>query len=789
MKRIQSTLLLLVLVVLQSKAQSYQKSTIGFKTTVNGITIEFQLFSPSVVRIIKYPAGATFEKKSFSVIENPGKTAFTVVKDNGNLVLQTNALKLKLDAQTGKIEYYTLANKLLFAEKDNGAQFVPVKDSAKNTYSISQSFKLTDNEAVYGLGQHQKGIMNYRHNTVTLRQKNMDIAVPFFQSSNGYGVFWDNYSTTNFKDNTDGTSLESAIGDGVDYYFMNGGNADGVVAEMRALTGNAPMFPRWVFGFFQSRERYKSQTELVGIVKKYRELGVPLDGIVQDWEYWGDGRQVWNAVGFGNPLFPQPKKMIDSVHDLHAHIIISVWPSFGPATTIHQEMERIGGLFDFTTWPETKGVQVYDAYNPKARAIYWRNMNKNIFSLGMDGWWLDATEPEDQNPAASDTVRTYAGSFKSVANAFPLLTTGGVYDHQRQTTSDKRVFILTRSAFAGQQRYATATWSGDINSTWEVFRNQISGGLNLSLSAIPYWNTDIGGFYAGVKYPEGVKDAAFHELYTRWLEFATFTPLMRSHGTNAPREIFQFGKKGDWAYDAQEKFINLRYRMLPYNYSTTWQITDHQSTMMRALVMDFPTDEKVYDINDEYMFGKALLVAPVTDSLYVSRATGTAVTDFSTVKTKQVYLPKGSKWIDFWTGETYTGGNTIASNVPIDQIPLFVKAGSIIPLGPFQQYTSEKTADNLEIRIYPGANGAFTLYEDESDNYNYENGAYSTIDLKWDNQTKTLTIGNRKGTFSGMLQKRIFRIVLVNKNNGTGPAEGKTVKTIHYSGQQIQTKL
>jgi len=789
MKRIQSILWLSVLFVLQSKAQSYQKNTIGFKTTVNGIAIEFHLFSSNVVRVMKYPSGATFEKKSFSVIENPGKTEFTVVKGNGNLVLQTKALKLKLDAHTGKIEYYTLANKLLFAEKDNGAQFVPVKDSTKNTYSISQAFKLTDSEAVYGLGQHQKGIMNYRHNTVVLRQENMEIAVPFFQSSNGYGVFWDNYSTTTFKDSTDGTLIESAIGDGVDYYFMNGGNADGVIAGMRALTGNAPMFPRWVFGFLQSRERYRSEAEIVDIIKKYRVLNVPLDGIVQDWQYWGTNDSVWNAVAFGNPLYAHPKQMIDSVHILNAHIIISVWPSFGPSTPILKAMKKINALFDFKTWPTTKGVQVYDPFNPMARNVYWGYMNKNIFSQGMDGWWLDATEPERGNSSQADKSMTYAGSFRSVANAFPLLSTGGVYEHQRQTTSDKRVFILTRSAFAGQQRNAAATWSGDIVGTWEVFRNQISGGLNLSLCAIPYWNTDIGGFYAAVKYRDGIKDTAFHELYTRWLEFAAFSPLMRSHGTNTPREIFQFGKKGYWAYDAQEKFINLRYRMLPYNYSTTWQVTAHQSTMMRALVMDFPKDGKVYDINDEYMFGKALLVSPVTDSLYVSRETGAAVTDLSTVKTKQVYLPKGSKWIDFWTGETYSGGNTIASNVPIDQIPLFVKGGSIIPLGPFQQYTSEKKADNLEVRIYPGANGTFTLYEDENDNYNYEKGAYSTIDFKWDDQIKTLTIGNRKGTFSGMLQKRIFRIVMVNKNNGTGPAEGKAVKTIRYSGQQIQTKL
>jgi alpha-D-xyloside xylohydrolase len=783
------TLLFLIIAVLQSHAQSYQKTDAGLQTTVNGNQIEIQFYKPDVVRVIKHPVGTIFQKHSFSVIEYPDKTEFAVTHVTNQLILKSKALKVQLDLKTGKVQYYTLANKLLFAEKDNGAHFTPVMDSAKKTFAISQDFTIANNEAIYGLGQHQLGIMNYRNKSVVLRNQNMDIAVPFLQTSGGYGIFWDNYSTTTFKDNTGTTTFESVIGDGIDYYFMNGGNADGVIARMRTLTGNAPMFPRWVFGFFQSRERYRSQTEIVGIIKKYRALNVPLDGIVQDWQYWGTNDTLWNSTAFGNPLYPQPKKMIDSVHALGAHIIISVWPSFGPATAIHTAMEKIGALFTFKTWPTTPGVQVYDPFNPIARNVYWNFMNRNLFSLGMDGWWLDATEPEQPNTKQSDKVQTYYGSFKSVSNAFPLLTTGGVYEHQRKTSTNKRVFILTRSAFAGQQRAATATWSGDIKGTWEVFRNQISGGLNLSLSAIPYWNTDIGGFFSAGKYPKGVKDPAFHELYTRWLEFATFTPLMRSHGTSTPREIFQFGIKGYWAYDAQEKFINLRYRLLPYNYSTAWQITGHQSTMMRALVMDFPGDKKVYDINNEYLFGKSLLVAPVTDSMYVSRASGTAVTDFSVVKTQNVYLPKGSNWIDFWTGETYTGGNTIANKVPIDQIPLFVKAGSIIPFGPFEQYTAEKKADKLEIRIYPGANGSFTFYEDENDNYNYEDGAYSTIDLKWNNQTKTLTIGNRQGSFPDMLTNREFNIVLINKNNGTGVAIGSAVKTIRYSGVRIEVKL
>lgn len=782
-------LLLALSTGLNSWSQSYQKTNLGLKTTIKGVNIELQFFSPQVIRIIKYPAGSSIQKKSFSVIQKPAKTIFTLTQQNGKLILRSKALKIQLDVKTGKLQYYSLNNKLLLTEKDDGVKFKSVKDDEKNTYAVSQQFQLANDEAVYGLGQHQEGVMNYKNKTVVLRQKNMEIAVPFFQTTNGYGLFWDNYSTTTFKDSPETTALESEIGDCIDYYFMNGGNADHVIAQMRILTGNAPMFPRWVFGFWQSRERYKSQAEIVGIVKKYRELKVPLDGIVQDWQYWGSSDQIWNSTEFGNPLYPEPKKMIDSIHALNAHIIISVWPSFGSATAIHHELQQAGALYDFKTWPTTKGVQVYDAFNPAARDIYWKYMNKNIFSLGMDGWWLDATEPEQSDTEQSDKTKTYAGSFKSVSNAFPLITTGGVYEHQRKETSEKRVFILTRSAFAGQQRNATATWSGDIQGTWQVFRNQISGGLNLSLSGIPYWNTDIGGFYTAGKYPDGIKDPAFQELYTRWLQFATFTPLFRSHGTNTPREIFQFGQKGYWAYDAQEKFINLRYRLLPYIYSTAWQITDHQSTMMRALVMDFSADKNVYNINNEYMFGKSILVAPVTDSLYVSRSSGNAVIDFSSVKTQKVYLPKGCNWINFWTGESNAGGNTIECKVPLSQIPLFVKEGAIIPFGPFQQYTSEKKADMLELRIYPGANGSFTLYEDENDNYNYEKGAFSTIDFSWNDKTKILVINNRKGTFPGILKNRVFNLILVNKNNGTSLATVNSMKSVRYSGKPIEIKL
>lgn len=778
---------LLALSPILLNAQTYNRTGNGVKVNTPAGFIQLQLFSPAVIRVIKSPVGQVSAQHSLSVIAKPAAVKFSVNKYHGILRLTTSEIQIRIDPDHGQVSYYTIAGKLLMAESPHGATFLPVKDIDNQSYEITQQFQLPQHDAIYGLGQHQQGIMNYRNHSEVLRQTNMEIAVPFITTSRGYGLFWDNASLTHFKDTVGVTSLRSAAGHMIDYYFIYGGNADGVIAGMRMLTGNAPMFPQWVFGFWQSRERYTSQQQLIDVIKKYRELKVPLDGIVQDWQYWGIGDSVWNAVKFGNPQYFQPQQMTQQVHNLHAHMIISVWPNFGPKTAIYQEFK--GMLFNFKTWPETPGVKVYDAFNPHARDIYWDYMDKNLFKAGIDGWWLDATEPEQGTTAQSDSAKTYLGTFKSLRNAYPLATTGGVYQHQRQADSSKRVFILTRSAYAGQQRYGTMTWSGDIQGTWDVLRKQISGGLNLSLSGIPYWNTDIGGFYSGVKYPKGVADSAFHELYTRWFEFAAFTPMFRSHGTNTPREIYQFGKKGDWAFDAQRKFIDLRYRLQPYIYSTAWQVTHSGSTIMRALAMDFAADTAVHGINNEYLFGKSVLVAPVTDSMYVSRAQGAAKVDLTPVKARQVYLPKTTDWLNFWTGKNYPGGSTINCEAPIDEIPLFVKAGSILPLGPTEQYTGEHKADPLEIRIYPGANGSFDLYEDAGDGYGYEHGQYTTIRFTWNNTTHTLTISSRKGNFADLLHNRTFNLVLVKPAQATGVAPGAAKNTIRYTGSKVSVVI
>ena len=647
--------------------------------------------------------------------------------------------------------------------------------------------------------------MSQRNLKVRMIQDNVEDFVPVIQSDKGWGLFWDNYSPTVFSDDETQTSFESEVADGIDYYFMFGGSADGVIACMRDLTGQAPMFPLWTYGFWQSRERYKTQDELLEVVQKFRELKVPLDGIIQDWQYWGSNYQ-WNAMDFVNSGFRNPNKMIEDVHKMNAHIIISIWNSFGPKTKQYKELDKIGALFNFETWPQSgydgwpprmdypSGVRVYDPYNPKAREIYWNYLKEGLLSRNIDGWWIDSSEPDHHSFKESDLdEQTYLGSFRKVRNAFPLMTVGGVYDNHRSTSSDKRVFILTRSAFAGQQRYGANLWSGDVKATWNVFRNQISAGLNVSLTAIPHWNSDIGGFFLW-DFRNPLQNADYRELHVRWMQFGAFCPMMRSHGEGYPREIYQFGAKGNPTYDAIEKAINLRYSLLPYIYSTSWEVTSNQSSMMRALVMDFAADKKALDLNNQYMFGKSILVCPVTEPQYLKKVArgkdSVLVEDFSTVKKTAVYLPEGTTWYDYWTGARHRGGQTIGKETPLDIIPLYVKAGAILPVGPEVQYATEKPWDNLEIRIYRGANGEFVLYEDENDNYNYEKGMYSTISFSWNEKQRTLTIGPRNGSYSGMIAERKFNLVLVDETKGTGiQSSGGFDKTVRYSGKKMVVKL
>jgi alpha-D-xyloside xylohydrolase len=793
-------------------AQSFQRTETGVKTIVNNINIEVQFYGAGMVRIIKWPVGKSFSKQSLAIVKEPASQSYNVSEKKQELFLKTIGLTVVLDKPTGRVRFESNNGAELMKEGD--ASFADFNDNGEATYKVTQSFTLDPEEAIYGLGILQNEKMSQRNLEIRMVQNNTWDFVTFFQSVKGYGLYWDNYSPTKFTDNDKGTSFESEVGDGIDYYFIYGKNADGVIAGMRDLTGQVPMFPLWAYGFWQSKERYKSQEEIVDVVKKYRQLGVPLDGIIQDWQYWGNNYQ-WNAMEFVSPDFPDARRMVKDIHDLNAHLAVSIWSSFGPMTKPYREMDKGGMLFNFKTWPESgrdlwppdksypSGVRVYDAYNPKARDIYWEYLNKGIFSLGVDAWWMDSSEPDHLSPEPDDlNTKTFLGSFRKVRNAYPLMTVGGVYAHQREVTSGKRVFILTRSGFAGQQRFGSNVWSGDVSSSWESLRNQVPAGLNFSLTGNPNFNSDIGGFFAGAYNNagngSGAKNPQFQELYVRWLQYAAFTPMMRSHGTDVPREIYNFGQKGEPVYDALHAFIKLRYSLLPYIYSTSWDVTKNQSSFMRALVMDFATDKKVWNLNSQYLFGKSFLVAPVLSAQYTpekiiktneqngweknrqgNKDSQRGNVNFSEAKRIKVYLPAGTQWYDFWTNEKHEGGKEIEKQTTLDIMPLYVRAGSIIPFGPDVQFAQEKKWDNLSIKLYPGADGAFVLYEDEFDNYNYENGQYTEIPFSWNEKSKALTIGERKGAYHGMLQSRhfIFRL-----------PDG-TQKTVAYTGKKINIRL
>lgn len=798
-------------------SQKYQETENGIKTSINdkNIDVEVQWFTPNSLRILKTPLGKTVEKKSLSVIAKPNKSGVRIAtSDNNRIVMKSPVLTVTLNTENGIITYAKTDGTILLKENENSKPFTPMKDANRDAYTVYQGFITDKEEGLYGLGQLQNGQMMQRNMSKLLIQGNIEDVSPIFQSTKGYGVFWDNYSATTYTDNENETSFSSEVGDCIDYYFMYGGSADGVIAQVRALTGEVPMMPLWSYGFMQSKERYKSQEETVGVVKKYRELGIPLDCIIQDWQYWGHN-YLWNAMDFRNPSFDNPKAMIDSIHGMNARMMISIWSSFGPATKPYRTLDKEGLLFNMETWPQSgiegwppnmeypSGVRVYDCYNPKARDIYWDYLNKGIFQLGMDGWWMDSTEPDHFNWQESDFNRqTYLGSYRSVRNAYPLMTVGGVYDHQRAETSDKRVIILTRSGFLGQQRYASNVWSGDVQSSWDMFRKQITAGLNFSLTGMPHWNSDLGGFFAGSYNTNGntsaTRNPMYQELYVRWLQFGVFCPMMRSHGADTPREFFWYGKAGEPVYDALVDAVKLRYSLLPYIYSTAWEVSHRQSTFMRALYMDFLNDKNTWKIGNEYMFGKAFLVAPVLHAQYTpeqkqnilkenegwNKTTNNQVNlslnvDFTQSKEMEVYLPSGNKWYNYWTNEDFDGGQKLKIKTSLDRIPLFVRAGSIIPIGPDVKYTNEKKWDNLIINVYPGADGTFTLYEDEGDNYNYESGAYTEIQMKWNDTKRILTIDARKGEYNGMLTKRNFTI---------RTADGKE-KIITYSGKKINVKI
>jgi alpha-D-xyloside xylohydrolase len=729
-------------------------------------TLRVLVCTDSIIHVV-YTPGPTIPDHLELVITKSNWPAaqWTEQSDESQVAIQTARLKVTVSRKDGAISFDETGGRHLFT--DNGRRLAPVKVNGESTNRAEMWSGLWgSSEAFYGLGQHQAGVWNYRGESVDISQDNTNISVPMLLSSNGYGLFWNNDSRSRFDNRfVHALYISSEVADDVDYYFIYGPDFDRIIAGYREISGKVPLFGKWAYGFWQCKNRYKSQTELLAVARKYRELGIPADNIVQDW-YW------WNTMGepVFNKNYPDPKGMIDELHREHFHIMFSVWPYFDPGSPVYDEMNRLGYFIARTnvaTSSHPLGMALYDAFNPKARAYYWQLMNKGLFSIGADAWWLDTTEPETEGREDNilTTNQVAIGSGARYANLYPLMTTIGVYQGQRSVTDQKRLFILSRSAFAGAQRNAVAVWSGDVNSDWVSFRRQIPAGLNYSLSGLPYWTTDVGGFVDG-----DPDDPAYRELFVRWFEFGTFCPIFRVHGTRKTNqnELWSYGS------DAQRILTSLdrlRYRLMPYIYSIAWMTTQDAYTPMRALAMDFRDDTRALNTPDQFMFGPALMVSPVTEPSTDSR---------------RVYLPH-ARWYDFWTGRAVDGGRAIAVAAPLDRIPLFVRAGSIVPMGPDVQFAAEKAPDPIELRVYRGADGHFTIYEDDGTTYDYENGAYATIPIAWDEARKMLTIGKRQGAFPGMLSQRTFRVVFVSEQHGVGVgATTNADRVVKYSGDGVR---
>ncbi len=742
--------------------------------------IRLQVWGNRVIHI-QYTLQGTFSSQpSLMVVTQPdGSTPWSLEESDQSITLSTRAIRLAINKATCAFTWMDAAGNLLVREPTSGGKALrEISLADRKAYSTKLSLEFSEGEAIYGFGQHEEGVLNYRGQSQLNYHHNLKVAMPVMVSTRGYAFFFESYSLGNFHDDLYGSYYWTEVEDEMDFYFIYGPEFDDLVASLRSLTGRPSMLPKWSYGYVQSKERYKSQDELIAVVNEYRERGIPLDCIVLDWQSWPGN--LWGQKSFDAGRFPQPGQMMTDLHALNARLLISVWPKLRNEGPDHLEMREAGHLLaDGTT---------YNAFDPQARALYWKQANAGLFVHGIDGWWCDSTEPFEPDwsgpvkPEPWERQLTNTSVFKQLLdperiNAYSLLHSQGMYEGQRAVTSAKRVINLTRSAYPGQHRYGTITWSGDVTARWQTLRDQIPAGLNFTLTGSPRWSFDIGGFFVkhndiqwfwDGSFEKGVEDLGYRELYVRWFQMGAFLPMFRSHGTDTPREVWQFGQPGEAFYDTLVKFIRLRYRLLPYLYSLAGWETFRDYTMLRALAFDFRSDPQVYDIRDQFMVGPALMVCPVIEPMYF----GPDSTPLhEKPKQRQVYLPAGGDWYDFWTGKRYTGGQWLAVDAPLEILPLFVRAGSLLPLGPVIQHANEQPGAPLELRIYPGADGTFSLYEDEGDSYAYENGQLAWTPLTWQELTRTLTMGPREGSFSGLQDHQVFKIVLVREGHGVGVTE------------------
>ena len=937
--------------------------------------IRLQVVGDRIIRVQATAEQSFRSKQSLIIVPQNSKAQYKVEEQGDDLIITTAAMRAVLNEATGQITFYDLKDQVLLKEvaqggktfkpftvpdREIGVDIAKVPEAQKHGWSWRALFDSPDNEAFYGLGQHQSEELNMKGKNEDLFQYNTKVSVPFVISNKNYGILWDSYSYSRWgnpddylqlnrvfklydKDGKEGQltgtyvdkngqkivrgedsiyfeyampetseicnqtdkggiqnlpkgfalngskvvyegyveaptnsfyqfilyyagymkiyidgklvvperwrtawnpnsyKFETAIPKGkktpiriewqpdgdvsycglrvaaprseaeknqlsiwsemspdMDYYFIAGKNMDEVISGYRTLTGKAPVYPKWVLGFWQSRERYQSSKDIEENMKKFRDLKIPVDNIVQDWNYWK--LDSWGSHEFESARYPNPQAMLDSVHALHGRFMISVWPKFYDTVKNYKELDAKGWMYhqaikdDIHDWLGFRG-SFYDAYDAGARKMFWRQMDENLYTkykFGIDAWWMDASEPNvrDCTPMwyrKALSGPTALGTSTEYFNAYSIVNADAIYNGQRSVNPNQRVFLLTRSGFAGEQRYSTATWSGDIATRWEDMRAQMTAGLNYSMAGLPFWGMDQGGFCVENRYvaaqqefdktgKENADLKEWRELQARWNQFGCFVPLYRAHGQWPLREVWNIAPADHPAYKTIVAYDKLRYRLMPYLYSMAGMVHLKDYTMMRGLVMDFNGDEKVLDIKDQWMFGSALMACPVGEYQKYSR---------------EVYLPKQKGWYDFYTGAYHAGGQTIVADAPYDKIPVFIPEGAILPIGPEMQWSDEKKPELIDLYVYAGKDGSYTLYEDEGTNYNYEKGKYAVIDFKYDDARKQVTIGARKGSFDGMLQKRRFNIILVDqkKQQGVNLAKSPKGKVVKYAGQAMTVKL
>lgn len=805
-----------------------QMASPGELTVITGEgRLKLTPYTDSIIRI-RYTTGREFSaKESLMIVGSPEQpVSYSVEEEPDRLRFTTSSLSIHIDKKTCAFTYYDAKGDVLAKEPSRGGKtLVPVDvekavfdetakldmgqgadglrvraDFVKKTidrkaFHAKLEFEWGEGEALYGLGSHEEGMFNLRGKHQYLYQQNMKAVVPVLVSTRGYGLLMDCYSLMTFHDDAFGSYLWSDVVDEMDYYFLYGPELDEVVRGLRRLTGKAPMLPQWAYGYVQSKERYTSQEELLETVREYRSRSLPLDCIVLDWKSWTG--ELWGQKTLDPERFPDPKGMMEELHGLDARLMVSIWPIMNPACDNYREMAENGCLLG--------NRANYDAFSEEGRRLYWKQAYEGLFSHGIDAWWCDCTEPFEADwngavkPEPEERMRINTEEAKlyldpGLINAYSLLHSKGIYEGQRRVTDRKRVVNLTRSAYAGQHRYGTITWSGDISANWDTLRKQIPDGLNFCLSGSPYWTLDIGGFFVQNKedlwfwsgdYKEGVQDLGYRELYVRWFQYGAFLPMFRSHGTDTPREIWRFGEPGEPFYDALAAFLRLRYQLLPYIYSLAFHVYRDDYTMMRALPFDFRHDSRTADIGDQFMFGPALLVCPVTEPMYYTSGSEPVA---GVSKQRSVYLPEGSAWFDFWSSRIYEGGQDVEAEAPLDRIPLFVRDGSIIPMAEGLQHAGGDSGQELYIRVYAGRSSSFDYYEDEGDSYDYEDGKHSVLTMQWDDERRIFTMGDRKGFYPGMPGKTECIIQLFERQ-GALSVSHSVQHHILYSGSRISIQL